>query len=67
MNVFSLHKSPSIYSYFPVKESVEKNLLSDIGLAIHSGISLDELLGDLTGTGKSIYELRHVISNNVVF
>ena len=39
--------------YFPVKESVEKNLLSDIGLAIHSGISLDELLGDLTDTGKS--------------
>ena len=57
MNAFSLHKSPSIYWYFPVKESVEKNLLSDIGLAIHSGISLDELLGDLTDTGTSIAEL----------
>ena len=34
-----------------VKESVEKNLLSDIALAIHSGISFEEIIQDLTQPG----------------
>ena len=38
---------------FSVKESVEKNLLSDIALAIHSGISVDEIIGDLTEPGTN--------------
>ena len=35
-----------------VKYSIEKNLLSDVALAIHSGISVEEILADLIGKGK---------------
>ena len=35
-----------------VKYAVEKNLLSDIALAMHSGISVEELLKDLSAEGK---------------
>lgn len=32
-----------------IKYAVEKNLLTDVALAIHSGISVEELLSDITG------------------
>ena len=51
---FLVHKMVLLGSdgFFSVKESVEKNLLSDIALAIHSGISFEEIISDLTKPGK---------------
>lgn len=36
-----------------IKYAVEKNLLTDIALAIHSGISVDEILKDLVAEGNA--------------
>jgi hypothetical protein len=38
--------------FIAVKYAVEKNLLTDIALAIHSGISVDEILKDLVAEGR---------------
>ena len=48
--LFSLSIYLSIY--LTVKEAVEKNLLSDVALAVHSGLRIDDIINDILGKEK---------------
>lgn len=46
---------------------MEKNLLTDVALALHSGISVNDLLKDLVGqtAGNLVNELNDCIGDNL--